>query len=113
MLDVKNSLERLNWNTEHHYEHIAAKHDFIRAWAIQFELGYTDFRVIQMALQLADEHELLTRFTTTYDKVYDYEYEFATQGLNGFLDKFGDQIDDYRHQKDQLLALIKEVQGLQ
>lgn len=41
MLDVIKSLDRLTWNTQHHFAHIEAQHDFIRAWAIQFELGYT------------------------------------------------------------------------
>lgn len=55
MLDVSDSLDRLAWTTEHHYRHIAAQHDFMRAWAVQFELAYTDFRTIQLALQLAQD----------------------------------------------------------
>lgn len=115
MIDVKNSLERLAWNTEHHYAHIEAQHDFMRAWAVQFELGYTDFRVIQMALQLAgaNYHNLLVRFTATYDKVYEYEYEFAARGLASFLSKFGGQMEAYKEQKDQLLELLEEVKKLQ
>ncbi|MFR0554695.1 hypothetical protein ACLUXD_08660, partial [Loigolactobacillus coryniformis subsp. coryniformis] len=70
MLDVSDSLDRLAWTTEHHYRHIAAQHDFMRAWAVQFELAYTDFRTIQLALQLAqDQHDLLVRFTGVYDTV--------------------------------------------
>lgn len=38
MLDVKKSLDRLTWNTQHHYAHIEAQHDFIRAW--QFSLKW-------------------------------------------------------------------------
>jgi hypothetical protein len=42
----------------------------MRAWAVQFELAYTDFRTIQLALQLAqDQHDLLVRFTGVYDTV--------------------------------------------
>ena len=63
MLDVKDSVNRLAWTTEHHFLHIQARHDFMRAWAVQFEMAYTDFRVIQMALQLGGEqyHDLLKR----------------------------------------------------
>lgn len=69
MLDVIKSLDRLTWNTQHHFTHIEAQHDFIRAWAIQFELGYTDVRVVQMALQLdGKHHDLLQKFTAAYEK---------------------------------------------
>lgn len=62
----------------------------MRAWAVQFELAYTDFRTIQLALQLAqDQHDLLVRFTGVYDTVYQYEYEFAANGLAAFNAKYG------------------------
>jgi hypothetical protein len=52
MLDVIGAVKNLQWTTEHHYLHIRNQHDFMRAWAVQFELAYTDFRIIQMALQI-------------------------------------------------------------
>nr|WP_225350788.1 hypothetical protein [Lacticaseibacillus camelliae] len=52
MLDVKNSIDNLEWTTTHHLAHIQNQHPFMRRWAVQFELAYTDFRVIQMALQM-------------------------------------------------------------
>lgn len=113
MLDVSDSLNRLAWTTEHHYRHIAAQHDFIRAWAVQFELSYTDFRVVQMALQLAqDQHELLVRFTGVYDTIYQYEYEFAANGLAAFNAKYGTQMATYRVATENSLELIKETQAL-
>ncbi len=39
MLKIEDSIDRLAWNTEHHFLH-QAQHEFMRAWAIQFELGY-------------------------------------------------------------------------
>ncbi|WP_461215839.1 hypothetical protein [Lacticaseibacillus sp. GG6-2] len=114
MLDVKDALARLEWTTAHHYLHIQAQHAFMRAWAVQFELAYTDMRVIQMALQLAgDQHELLQRFTTAYEAVYAYEYAFVAGGLEGFNSEFGERLADYHSASDQLLALIKQVRALQ
>lgn len=86
MLDVKKSLDRLTWNTQHHFAHIEAQHDFMRAWAIQFELAYTDFRVVEMALQLdGSHHDLLAAFAAAYEKVYDYEYAFVAGGLKALM----------------------------
>ncbi|MBZ2201761.1 hypothetical protein CLI91_10470 [Lentilactobacillus hilgardii] len=113
MLDVKKSLDRLTWNTQHHYAHIEAQHDFIRAWAVQFEMGYTDFRVVQMSLQLdGGQHELLARFAAAYEKVYDYEYAFAAGGLEGFNQQYGDKIADYKQAADDLLKIIDEIRAI-
>lgn len=113
MLDVIKSLDRITWNTEHHYAHIAAQHDFIGAWAIQFEMGYTDFRVVQMALQLdGGHHDLLARFAAAYDKVYDYEYAFVAGGLDGFNKQFGNQLDDYKAAADDLLKIVDEIRQI-
>ena len=99
MLDVKDSVNRLAWTTEHHFLHIQARHDFMRAWAVQFEMAYTDFRVIQMALQLGGEqyHDLLKRFAAAYEAVYAYEYAFA----------------DYHTAEQTLLKIIDEITALQ
>lgn len=111
MLDVKKSIENLNWTVEHHFLHIQNQHEFMRAWAVQFELAYTDFRVIEMALQLSgdENHELLRQFATAYEAVYNYEYAFAAGGLDGFNKQFGDQINDYEKAKDNLLSLLQEI----
>lgn len=113
MLDVSDSLDQLAWTTEHHYRHIAAQHDFMRAWAVQFELAYTDFRTIQLALQLAqDQHDLLVRFTGVYDTVYQYEYEFAANGLAAFNAKYGDQLEPYRLAAEHLSQIIGEIRAI-
>ncbi|MDT2661504.1 hypothetical protein P7E02_16635 [Enterococcus hulanensis] len=109
MLDVIGAIKNLTWTTEHHFLHIKNQHDFIRIWAIQFELSYTDFRVIQLALQLDSQIEFLQRFTKAYDAVYQYEYTFAKDGLNGFNQQFGNQIDSYDEAQQNLLAILDEL----
>ena len=115
MIDVKNSLDKLQWTAEHHYLHIIAKHDFMRAWAVQFELAYTDFRTIQLALQLSGkQHETLVKFTDAYDRLYVFEYEFAANGLDAFYSKFTtqDDLNNYEKAKNDLLAQILVIKEL-
>jgi hypothetical protein len=113
MLDVKKSLDRLTWNTQHHFAHIEAQHEFMRAWAIQFELAYTDFRVVEMALQLdGSHHDLLAAFAAAYEKVYDYEYAFVAGGLEGFNEQYGDKIADYKAAADDFLKLVDQVRAI-
>ena len=81
----------------------------MRAWAVQFELAYTDFRIIQMALQLDGQMDLLQRFTKAYDAVYQYEYAFVKGGLAEFNQEFGDQMDDYEAAQQNLLAILAEL----
>ena len=115
MLDVKNFIDRLQWTVDHHFLHIQAQHDFMRAWAVQFELAYTDFRVIQMALQMSgpENHALLAKLAKNYEAIFQYEYEFAANGLAGFNAKYGDQIDQYKTLVTEFDGIIKEVQALQ
>lgn len=113
MLDVRGSIANLKWNTEHHYLHIKNQHDFIRIWAIQFELGYSDFRTIQMALQLANRSEMLKDFTRAYDAVYRYEYAFVQGGLEGFNQQFGTEIDAYDKAHQSFLAVLDELSKTQ
>lgn len=113
MLDVLGAVNNLAWTTEHHFLHIKNQHDFLRIWAIQFELAYTDFRVIQMALQLDAQTDLLQRFTKAYDAVYQYEYAFVKDGLTGFNQAFGDQIDQYELAQQKLLAILTELKQQQ
>jgi hypothetical protein len=113
-MDVTDSIKRLRWTVEHHFLHIQAQHEFMRAWAIQFELAYTDFRVVQMALQLSGEaqHPLLREFSQAYEDVYQYEYQFVEGGLAGFNAKFGDHIADYQQAQTKLLAIIDQVDAV-
>lgn len=113
MLDVLGSLKNLRWTVDHHFMHIKNQHDFMRAWAVQFELAYTDFRVTQMALQLAGQTDLLKQFTSQYNEVYQYEMAFAGGGLEGFNEKFGSQIPAYEAAHDALLGTIDEILKLQ
>lgn len=112
MLDIKASIENLEWTTEHHFLHIKNQHEFMRRWAVQFELAYTDFKTIQIALQLADQTELYQKFTESYQAVYQYEAAFAMDGLEGFNEKFGDQLADYEKAHNELLANLKELKQL-
>lgn len=85
----------------------------MRAWAIQFELAYTDFRVVEMALQLdGKHHDLLAAFAAAYEKVYDYEYAFVAGGLEGFNEKYGNQIEDYRTAANDFLKLIDQIRDI-
>ena len=113
MLDVLGSLKNLQWTVYHHFMHIKNQYDFMRAWAVQFEIAYTDFRMVQMALQLANNTDLLKQFTTQYNDVYQYEMAFAGGGLEGFNAKFGDQIPAYETAHDALLATIETIKKLQ
>ncbi|MDR1087688.1 MAG: hypothetical protein LBL23_00095 [Coriobacteriales bacterium] len=113
MLDVRGSIANLKWNTEHHYLHIKNQHDFVRIWAIQFELGYSDFRTVQMALQLTGRSEMLKDFTKAYDAVYRYEYAFVQGGLEGFNQQFGTEIDAYDKAHQSFLAVLDELSKTQ
>ncbi|KAF1293928.1 hypothetical protein [Candidatus Enterococcus leclercqii] len=109
MLDVQGALKNLQSTVTRHFLHIQNQHPFMRAWAVQFELAYTDFRVIQLALQLADEMDLLKEFTTAYDKVYQYESAFAFDGLDGFNAKYATKMTDYEKAKEELLTAIAKI----
>lgn len=109
MLDVLGAINNLRWTTEHHFLHIKNQHEFMRIWAVQFELAYTDFRVIQMALQLDKQTTLLQRFIKAYDAVYQHEYEFVKGGLEGFNQQFGNQIEAYDEAQQRLLAILDEL----
>ncbi len=113
MLDIQGALKNLQSTVTRHFLHIQNQHPFMRAWAVQFELAYTDFRVVQLALQLAEETALLQEFTGAYDKVYQYESAFAFDGLEGFNAKYAADMDNYEKAKDDLLAVIDRIFKLQ
>lgn len=114
MIDVENSIKNLAWTVEHHYQHILNQHEFMRRIAVQFELSYTDFRVIQLALQLSGEknHQLLADFSSAYEQVYKYESVFSMDGLEAFNEEYGNEIDEYRIQKDNVLRYLEEIKKL-
>lgn len=114
MLDVKGSINNLTDTVEKHFQSIKSQQPFERIWAVQFELAYTDFRVIQMALQMAGDnhHALLVQFTSDYHAVYNYEVAYASGGLAGFNQQFGNQIEQYQAAKDQLIATIKKISSI-
>ena len=105
-IDIKDSVENLKWNTEHHYLHIEQQHEFIRAIAVQFELGYSDYRTIQLALYLEHKDDLLNMFTKAYKDFYEYESVFAMRGLEEFNHQFSYKMADFRQVKDQLLNVL-------
>lgn len=106
--DISSSLENLINTTQHHYAHIAAGHDFMRAWAIQFELAYTDFREVIRDLPA----EQVADFTQAYQAVFAYEWAFVAGGLAGFQEKFPTAADlvAYKEAVDQLVALAAKIQ---
>lgn len=109
MMNIKSAVENLQWNAEHHYAHIEAKHDFIRAIAVQFELGYTDFRFIQTALLSANMDDKYRAFTEAYEDFYQYESFFAMRGLEEYQMKYGDKLSDFRQAKDNLLKILETL----
>lgn len=113
MLDVMGSIKNLEWTTEHHFLHIQARHDFMRAVAVQFELAYSDFRVIQLALQLDGQKDLLSKFTSQYDDIYKYEMAFVRGGMAEFDNQFEGQIGDYQKAEQSLLETLKEIRQTQ
>ncbi|MCY9807387.1 hypothetical protein OXT66_07555 [Lentilactobacillus senioris] len=115
MLDVKGSINNLKTTTEEHFKYIQQQRSFTRAFPIHFELAYTDFRVIEVALQLTSEqnHALLASFAAAYESVYQYEDAYATGGLEGFNNQFADKLTDYQRAKDNFLAIIEQITKLQ
>lgn len=113
-LDVKKSIENLTWTVDHHFLHIKNQHPFMRAWAVQFEMAYTDFRVIEMDLQLSGSqyHDLLKQFAAAYEAVQNYEWAFARGGLDEFNAQFGNDIPQYEQAVrdfDGIIAKINEL----
>lgn len=105
-IDMTDSVANLKWNTEHHYAHIEQQHEFIRAIAVQFEIGYSDYRYIQMALYLENKDDLLQQFTKAYKDFYAYESVFAMRGLEEFNKDFSWKMGDFREVKDKLLNVL-------
>lgn len=70
--------------------------------------------MIQMALQLSgdEHHELLAKFSAAYEKVFNYEYAFVAGGLEGFNEKYGQELDQYEQAEKETLALIDEISAI-
>ena len=115
MLDVKGSINNLITTTKDHFNYIKQQKSFTRAFPIHFELAYTDFRVIQVALQLTGEqnHALLASFAAAYKAVYQYENAYATGGLDGFNHQFAGKLADYEQSTNYLLEVIEQISKLQ
>lgn len=110
MINIKSAVHNLEWNAEHHFAHIESNHEFIRAIAIQFELGYTDFRFIQTALISANMTDKYEEFTNAYEDFYQYESFFAMRGLEEYNLKYSDKLDEFRQAKDTLLNVLKTLE---
>ncbi|KRM10288.1 hypothetical protein FD16_GL001219 [Paucilactobacillus suebicus DSM 5007 = KCTC 3549] len=80
---------------------------------MQFELAYSDFRVIQLALQLDGQKDLLSKFTSQYNDIYKYEMAFVRGGMAEFDNQFEGQIDDYQKAEQSLLETLKEIRQTQ
>ncbi|MYV06121.1 MULTISPECIES: hypothetical protein [Furfurilactobacillus] len=114
MVDVQDSVNRLMATANDHFTYIQAGHDFIRAWAIQFELAYTDYRTIDLALQFdgTDSNKLRKDFVSAYQAVYRFEYPFAVGGLEQFDEQCENQMPDYEvavNQLDEVLEKVRQV----
>ncbi|MDN5954547.1 MAG: hypothetical protein L0H99_11680, partial [Loigolactobacillus coryniformis] len=46
------------------------------------------------------------------DTVYQYEYEFAANGLAAFNAKYGDQLEPYRLAAEHLSQIIGEIRAI-
>lgn len=114
MLDVKGSIQNLQTTVQNHYNYIKDQKQFTRAFPIEFELAYTDFRAIQMSLQLGGEqnHPLLAQFAATYEDVYKYEYAYATTNLEGFNQQFGNNMSDYESSVNTLETQLQQIEKL-
>ncbi|WP_270325185.1 hypothetical protein [Weissella cibaria] len=44
---ILKAIERIRWNTEHHFLHIKNQHEIAPQIGVQFSMGYTDARFIQ------------------------------------------------------------------
>lgn len=113
MLDILGSWKNLAATTQAHFETIRDQKEFERIFAVQFELAYSDFRTIQMALQLAEKMDLLKRYTQTYNAVYAFEYAYVAGDLAGFNERFGQQLKAYEQAVTAFLSAMEEVKQLQ
>lgn len=111
MIDVKGAINNLQTTVQDHFDYIKGNGSFQRSFPIHFELAYTDFRVIQMALQLSgqENHQKLLDFTYAYQDVYQYEEAFADGGPEGYNEKFAGKIDDYQAAVTKFLKALEVV----
>ncbi|HAT55552.1 MAG TPA: hypothetical protein DCW31_10025 [Lactobacillus sp.] len=111
MIDIQDSAQQLQKTVNDHFEYIQAGHDFARAFAIQFELTYTDFRMIELGLQLDGKGQatLLNSFKTAYQAVYRFEAPFAFGGLEEFDKQCRDMMVDYELAVKQLNKVLQQV----
>ncbi|WP_179394803.1 hypothetical protein [Lacticaseibacillus absianus] len=113
-LDVAQSIANLKWTVDHHFLHIRDHSPFARAIAVQFELAYTDFRVIEMSLQLRgpETHAVLVDFAQTYTAVQRYEWPFIAGGPEEYYAQHGADFSDYQQQVTHLDDLLDTIAAL-
>ena len=110
---VLKAVERVTWNTEHHFLHIKNQHEFKRQLAVQFEMGYSDARFIQFFLETQEsDDDIWQTFTDAFEKVTAFEYAFIAGGLEGFNEQFGDQMAAYDEAHQDLLSILEQVKLL-
>ncbi|WP_225049109.1 hypothetical protein [Lacticaseibacillus kribbianus] len=94
-LDRTSALNNQQWTVAHHFDHIRQGHPFARQIAVQYELAHTDFRVLQLILQLEGQPALYADFTAAYEKVQAFEWPFIAGGPEAFSARFGTRLADY------------------
>ncbi|WP_125704913.1 hypothetical protein [Lacticaseibacillus daqingensis] len=112
--DVTPALANLQWTVDHHFLHIQNHSPFARAIAVQFELAYTDMRIVELALQLRDPVpvDLLSAFRTTYAAIRNYEWPFIAGGPEEYYAQHGADFSDYQQQVTEFDALIAQISAL-
>ncbi|WP_262316671.1 hypothetical protein [Lacticaseibacillus parakribbianus] len=89
-LEITSSLQNLQRTVNHHFRHIQAAHPFARPIAVQYELAYTDYRVVQLALQLGEQPALNAELTAAYEAVQAFEWPFIAGGPAEFAAQHGE-----------------------
>lgn len=113
MLDILGSWKNLATTTQQHLATIQAQREFDPLFVVQFQLAYSDFRTVQLALQLADELALLKRYTQAYNAVYEFELAYVAGGLANFNAQFGSQIAKYQTAVKAFQEVLNEIKQLQ
>ncbi|WP_461225954.1 hypothetical protein [Lacticaseibacillus suihuaensis] len=112
-LEIASSLQNLQWTVDHHLRHIQANHPFARPIAVQYELAYTDYRVVQIALQLGGQPALNAALTAAYQAVQAYEWPFIAGGPAEFAAQHGEDATGYREAVDTFDAVCGQVAAWQ
>lgn len=112
---ILKAIERIRWNTEHHFLHIKNQHEIAPQIGVQFSMGYTDARFIQFFLEdQEDQTDLWDEFTKTFVEISEYELAFIKGGLAGFNEQYGseDQMKHYEATQTAMLLILDKVRFL-